>query len=641
MTDISQRLLACLYPMLSDLRQGLRHIGRGVPAALVIASMSALIVGCATRSEAVIVPPNAAPMPSETRSVLPAGTDGVPNVNITGALLYQLMAAELSLQNGDGGTAYVTYIAVAKQVRDARLARRALEIAIGSRALPQALDAAQLWRELAPGSAEALQASAALLVANNRYSEATPLFAEQIKTSTAPAEELARVQRSLARAPDRNTALSMMDSLAAPYRDDSKIGADVRLTLAAAAYAAGQPQRAQQEAQSALALRPGFERAALMNAQLIAQQEGKDERSGRAKALQALNDFVTQYPQAAEVRSAYARLLVADNRYREAQQQFQEIVKQDQNNLDALYALAVLSLELPNSRGEARRLFERYLKLLDEAPSGSGVGSGNAASTGTTERDPDPVYLNLARLAEDERKYSEALSWLDKVDSDSQRFVARLRKALLLGKMKRVEDGRKLLVASKQDSEAERTQLVVTEGQLLREAGRSKEAFSVLSSALAQAPEDTTLLYETAMAAEKLNRLELMETHLRKLMQLKPNEPHAYNALGYSFADRNVRLPEAQQLLTRALELAPNDGYIMDSMGWVLFRQGKLEQARDYLQRAYEARPHAEVGAHLGEVLWLNGQREQARQIWREALGMERNNSTLRATLKRFKLQQP
>jgi Flp pilus assembly protein TadD len=202
-----------------------------------------------------------------------------------------------------------------------------------------------------------------------------------------------------------------------------------------------------------------------------------------------------------------------------------------------------------------------------------------------------------------------------------------------------VDEARKLLADTRADAPQERVAVVVTDAQILREAGRAREAFDLLTAALAQAPDDPSLLYETAMAAEKLDRLDVMERNLRRLIELKPDDAHAYNALGYSLADRNLRLEEANALIGRALQLAPNDAYIIDSQGWVYYRMGKLPQAREHLERAWQRKPHAEVGAHLGEVLWQLGERDAARRVWTEAAKLDTGNETLKDTLARFKVK--
>jgi len=593
-------------------------------AALAVPLLALAIVGCTTAPAPPAAGAKAAPPPAAPSA---AGGDRIPDVNVTGALVYQLMAAEVALQRGEAGSAFATYLSVARQSRDPRLARRATEIALGARATNEALTAATLWRELAPESAEARQVGAALLVAGGKYDEAGALFEQQLRTAKAPAEELAQIQRSLARAPDRTAAFDLLIRLATPYRDDPKIGADVQLVLAGGAHAAGQPQRALQAAQAALALRPDHERAALVAAQFLARPDGKDDPKGRAQAIDLLEKFVARNPKAADARMTYARLLVGDAKYDAARAQFAQLIALDEKNLDALYALGVLSLDRPALRKEARDYFQRFVKLVED--------------TAGEQRDPDPAFLNLARIAEEERKYPEALEWLDRIDGGEQYLAARQRKALVLGKMKRVDEGRKLLADTPTENDGERQQLVLTEGQLLREAGRHKDALGVLEAALKKSPDETALLYDAALAAEKLERTELMESYLRRAIKLKPEDAHAYNALGYSFADRNVRLPEAYELIARALKLSPDDAFIQDSMGWVYFRMGNLAKAREYLERAWQGRPHAEVGAHLGETLWAQGEREAARAIWREAQQIEPDNETLQSTLRRLKVRLP
>ena len=607
-----KRLITRRGPNASHLCSRLHRCGRVLP--LVLAS----IVGCAAT-------PVIAQAPAQTPPTAGAATsESLPQVDLSSELLFKLMAAETALQRGDPGTSYTIYLDAARQTRDPRLARRATEVALGARASNEAIAAARLWRELAPTSTEALQTHAVLLIAAGRNDEAATVFEQQIKASATPLAELQQTQRILARAPDRQAALVLLTRLAAPYRDDPVIGPDVMLVTAAGAHAAGQSERAIAEARAALKARPGFERAALIAAQLIA---AGGNAAGRAEALDLLAGFLRDHPQARDARLAYARLLLADNKGEQARQQFATVLEHDPDNLDALFAAGVLSMDHPARRADARRHLERYATLAEATE-----GKPDA-------RDPDAAYLNLARLAEDERKYDEALRWLDRVDSPDQLLMARQRKALVLGKLKRVDEGRRLLSEISAGSNAEREQLLQTEAQLLREAGRNKEALALLQEALMNTPDSSALLYDAALIAEKLKQFDLMEGYLRRTIQLKPDEPHAYNALGYSLAERNVRLKEAETLIAQALKLAPEDAYILDSMGWVHFRMGNLAKARSYLERAWALRPHAEVGAHLGETLWLLGERDNARRIWRESQAVEPDNEALVSTLKRLKVR--
>jgi tetratricopeptide (TPR) repeat protein len=587
------------------------------------ACRAATVIGIGAAVAACAATPARVELASSTP--VPAPVDGPPEVNLSGALLYQIMAAEVALQRGDSGSAFATYMGVARQTKDFRLARRAAEIALGARALPQALEATQFWYQLAPQSSEAAQATAMLLVASGRYDEALEPLRSQLRLAADPGVELARVQQLLARAPDRAAGLRLFEQVAKPLLENPNTAADAHLALARAAQLSGDRERAGREVRAALAARPDDERAVTQVAQWLAAPEGKEEPAGRKQAIVLLEGFVKRYPDAVDARMTYGRLLIADNQLAPARVQFDEVIKRTPQSLDALYALGVLSMDRTQTRPDARDYFERYLKALE--------------TQADNQRSPDPAYLNLARLAEEDKRYDDAMQWLDRIDDGPQFLNARIRKALLLGKMKRVDEGRRLLADTTPENPEERSQIIVAGGQLLREAKRYRESFDFLSAALARVPEDPALLYDTAMAAEKVDRIDVMETHLRKLMEIRPEDAQAFNALGYTFADRNERLTEARDLIGRALKIAPDDAYILDSMGWVHFRLGELPQARSHLERAFELRPEAEVAAHLGEVLWTMGERERARDVWRVGAKQDDGNDTLRETLRRLKVK--
>ncbi len=554
-----------------------------------------------------------------------ADASGAPDVDLTGALLYQIMAAELALQRGEAGAAFATYLSVARQTRDARIARRAAEIAIAGRAGPQALEATALWRELAPDSREARHAHALLLAGSGRLVEAEPLFAAGLRESQQPAAEFTQIQRALARVEDRGAAFALLQRLAAPLLEQPALAADVQLTLAAAAHQAGLADRAIEAARAALALRPDDQRMVLAVAQLLARPQGKDDAAGRAQALELLAESLRRQPGALEIRLAYARLLIADGQREAAVRQFEQVLAQDAENLDTLFALGVLALDERLPRKRSRGFFESYLQALEK--------------TASATHDPDPAYFNLARIAEDERRFDEALAWLARVEDGQQAFAARLRQAIVLAKAQRIGEARKLLADTSPASDEQRQQLTLADAQVLREGRRFEESYQVLAAALQRTPDDTALLYDAAMAAERIDRIDEMERLLRRTMQLKPDDPHAYNALGYTLADRNQRLPEAYELIARALQLAPEDAHIIDSMGWAYFRMGNLAKARELLERAFALRPEAEIGAHLGEVLWALGERDAARRIWRQVRADEPDNETLSSTLARLQVR--
>lgn len=562
-----------------------------------------------------------------SESVVPVAKD-LPDIGLSGPLLYQIMAAEVAAQRGELGSAYVTFLSLARQTRDPRLAQRAVEVAISGRAWSQAIESARLWRELAPQSGDAGHTLGALLVAGNQMDAAVPVY-ESLAVSD-PVRSLAALQRVLAQAADKAAGFALLDRLARPYVEgDAATASQVRMILATAARAAGQPTRAAEDASAAYELRPDHERTAIAVAQFYvsADADADPAKSGaaRAKGLALLAGFLQRQPKALEARLTYARLLVADNQLLAAQREFDGVLKQEDSNLDALYALGVLALEGPPPHHVARHHLTRYLDVLARNPD--------------AQREAAPAYLNLARISEGERNYPEALSWLRRVDSGPQQLTARAREAIVLGRLKRVDEARKLIAATPASNDEERAQLVQAEGQLLRDAGRYRDAYDLLSAALAKSPDNAALLYDTAMVAERLNRIDTLEKHLRRLIELQPDYAHGYNALGYTLADRNLRLDEAMTLIERAHALAPNDASIIDSLGWVQFRRGNLTQARHHLERAFQLRPDGDIGAHLGEVLWTMGEHAAARAVWRRARNAEPESEALRDTLARIKVR--
>ncbi|HKO66856.1 MAG TPA: tetratricopeptide repeat protein [Burkholderiaceae bacterium] len=543
--------------------------------------------------------------------------DSIPNVDVSSALMYQLMAAEVAVQRGDLGSAFAVYMKLARETRDPRLARRAAELALQGRAMAQGLDAAQVWLELAPNSNEASQTLAMLYAGSNRFDDAYPLFKAQLQAAGNAAEELARMQRALARTQNRSGAFNLIERLAQPYAQS----ADVKLVLANAAQASGLNARAVEEARAAVALAPDSSRAVLTAAQYL-------QAGDRPAALALLHDFVARNPSVSETRLAYARLLIADSKFELARAQFASLLQADPKNADLVYSMALLSMQgkLP---ADARTYLQRYLEL---------IASSDADGSSAAARPAEPAYLYLAQIAEDEKQFPAALEWLRKIDGGDEFLTARVREAFVLSKMQRLDEARKLLRTVSVQSADEKTQLVLAEAQLLRDAKRYDESYKLLSQALAIAPDSVPLLYDTAMAAERLNQVAVMEKQLRRIIELKPDYAHAYNALGYSLADRNLRLPEALQLIEKARELAPDDAFILDSLGWVHFRMGDLKLAREHLQRAYDARPDAEVAVHLAEVLWTSGEHDGARKLLREVRAKEPGNPLLKSTVTRLKI---
>jgi tetratricopeptide (TPR) repeat protein len=328
-----------------------------------------------------------------------------------------------------------------------------------------------------------------------------------------------------------------------------------------------------------------------------------------------LSTYLKGHPQAKDARLNYARLLVAAKRYPEARKQFEALVEQFPENGDVTMAVALLAIQA-NDFDAAETQLKRALE--------SGYG------------EPDVARLYLGQISEEGKRYDEALKWYGGVEPGEQYINAQTRYAGVLAKQGRLAEAREYLRKVRTDTAQQRVQLTQAEAQLLRDANAYQEAFDLLGEALKKMPDYPDLLYDRAMAAEKVNRVDVLEESLKKLIALKPDYAHAYNALGYTLADRNERLPEAHELIEKALKLSPDDAFIMDSMGWVLYRMGRNHEALDYLQRAYGMRPDGEIAAHLGEVLWADGQQEQARKLWADALKDNAQNEALQNVIKRY-----
>jgi tetratricopeptide (TPR) repeat protein len=542
-----------------------------------------------------------------------AASEGkLPDVKMTSAMLYQLMKAELDFKKGDWQGPYLTMLSLAQQTKDPRLAKRAAEMALSAKQVDDALAAVRLWRQLAPDSEEASQYYLGLVVMSDNVSEAEPVFKQRLEQA-APATRgllMFQMEQLLLRSPDKEHALPMLERLVAPYRDTM----EGHVVLAQSAQARGAKDEAMREARAALAMKPDSEVAILTVAQ-VTEDEGK--------MLDLLGKFLVSHPNAHEVRTARAKLLVDGKHYDEARKEFLVLLKDQPDNPSTLYALGVLSLQMNDEAG-AEQYLSHFVDALGKSPE--------------DEHDPSNALLMLSQLAEQRGDHKAALRWLDKMPDDDPKvvFTTQLRRAALMGKDGDVAGGFKLLSTLKTEDPAEQAQIAATEGAVLRDAGKTDEAYKLLSDAAKKFPDNNDLLYDYALLAEKAGHPDVMEKTLRKIIAQAPDNQHAYNALGYSLAERNVRLHEAYQLIDKAMKLAPDDPFIMDSMGWVQYRLGNLNAAEAQLRRAYALRSDPEIAVHLGEVLWQKGQKAAARKLWREARAKDPHNDTLRQTLARL-----
>ena len=528
-----------------------------------------------------------------------------PAVELTAELMYKMMLAEVALQRGQPDIAAKAYVDLARETRDPRIAQRATEIAWNGRNMDGAIEAAGIWLETAPGNARARQVLGALLANQQKLDAARSQFEQWLSSDQENVgQSFLQLSTLLARNKDRKAVLQLVRDLAKPY---AKVP-EARLAVAQAAWNAGDETLALDEASAALKLKPDWELAALFRAQAL-QRRSNDE------ALAFLADYLRTHPEAKDTRLNYARLLVAEKRHAEARKQFELLLEQFPKNGDVTMAVALLAIQAADydaAEAQLKRALEN--------------GYGEA----------DLVRLYLGQVSEERKRYDEASKWYLAVQPGEHYLGAQVRYAGALAKQGQLAEARKHLQQVNVSSREQRVQLTQAEAQLLREANAYSEAFAFLGEALQKMPDQPDLLYDYAMAAEKVDRIDVLEANLRRLLQLRPDHAHAYNALGYTLADRNERLSEARELIEQALTLSPEDAFIIDSMGWVLFRMGRTQEALDYLQRAYNLRPDAEIAAHLGEVLWSVGKQDEARKLWSRALEQDGKNEALQNTIKRL-----
>src|SRR5499427_4325132 len=581
---------------------------------LFAAAALALLAACSTNPPQASVAPEEAQDesddqgPGDVQAIAPEPEDRsvYPNQDLTENLLYEYLLAEIAGQRGNVALSAQAYVDLAKRTRDPRIARRATEIALYARMNNAAIEAATIWHEADPTSTRALQALAGMLVSVGRYDEALPRLKELLAGSASDtASGFTQLTRTLASAQDKLAALRLTQSLAADY---PKLP-EAHYAVARVAVAAGDDRTALDAAREARQLRPDWEAAALLEAQIV-QKTSVDQ----ASAL--LADYVQKYPPAREARLAYARILVAQKRYKEARAEFEKLMTAMPDSTDMAFAVALLSIQLKDYDSA-----EKYLRNLLASP----------------YRDKDGVRLYLGQVAEERKDLPGALKWYGDVGEGEQYVSAQIRYAQVLAKQGKLGDARARLEQAAVKSTDQRVQLILAEAQILRDANQSKAAFDLVGQALDRVPNNPDLLYDYAMLAEKIERPDILESSLRKLIEIRPEHAHAYNALGYSLAERNERLPEAQELIEKALKLAPDDSFIIDSMGWVLYRRGRLKDSLAYLRRAYAGRPDPEIAAHLGEVLWALGERSEAERVWGDAAKESPDNETLTSTIKRLK----
>ncbi len=533
-------------------------------------------------------------------------------------LFYEVFLGELNLRTGDPGAAYALMLEAARRSGDEQLYRRAADIALQARSGDYALQAVQAWKEAHPDSREANRYLLQILVALNRIDETPQLLRQELAQAAAQDKTalLTMVPQLYARASDKTLAAQVVEQALADMLADPAVAPAAWVTVGRMRLAARDSAGALEAAQRAQALAPTNDGAMLLALELL--------ESGQTQAQALVNHYLAGQPKP-ELRLAYAGVLLNLQRNADAEKELRAVTRAKPDFPDTWLLLAALQLQR-NQLGDAEKSLQRFLELVPSAD----------LDPQTRQRGLTQAYLMQAQIAEKKHDYAAAESWLKRIDNADEMFSVQRQRASVLAHQGKVEQARALLQNLPGATPQAARLKLQAEVQLLQEMRMYREAFEVQSQLVALYPQDDDLVYDQAVLAEKAGNPELMEKLLRELIARRPNYFHAYNALGYSLADRGVQLEEAKRLISKALEFAPGDPFITDSLGWVEFRLGNHAEALRLLESAYKTRPDAEIAAHLGEVLWSMGERHRALSIWKEARRLNPDNETLQSTLKRL-----
>lgn len=529
----------------------------------------------------------------------------LPNVALTDHMLYEFLLGDIAAQRGKPELAAQAYLDLAKTTRDPRVARRAAQLAYEARQYDTAVEAFKLWEELEPAAPLAKQMLLSLLLSGGKLQEASPILKDVLQADLENAgRTFTSIYPLIARAPDKAATLQWLIEVTRSYPDV----AEGHWAVAEAAVAAGKNDLALAEIHRAVTLRPDWDVAAVFEAELYLHVDPP-------KGLALLKKYLDAHPDMRDLRLYYARALLSQKQYAEAREEFQHLLKDRPDSPDLAFAVALISMQMGD-----------YARAEQELKQALGKGA----------KDESTLHYYLAQLNEARQNDATALTEYRLVKDGEYTYAARLREVALLDKAGKLSEAREALHRAEAKTDAQRAQLIMIDAQLLREDKKYESSYEVLARGLEKFPENPDLLYQTAMAADKLNKEDLFEQLIRKLMKIAPDNAHAYNALGYSLLDRNQRIPEAIKLVEKAYQLAPDDAAIIDSMGWGQYLLGNLDKSVDFLQRAFKADPDPEIAAHLGEVLWKRGDKNAARKVWADSAKANPDNEALKAVMKRF-----
>ena len=543
------------------------------------------------------------PQPVEQKGVEPKAQA------LDGDLLFGLLAAEFAGNAGDLEASVGFYQQAARRSTDSRVAARATYIALYDKKYEQTLELLDRWRELEADNPDINRIYAVSYLHLHRSAEALPHVQAVLARDggSSNKEKAMVVKQLLADGIDAQISFEFLEALNQVQTDNPQ------MLILQARFAA---QLAQYEKSIQLLDRVLNIDASLLDVYLIKakiyQAQGKLD-TAKAMIRQVLKD----YPDNMGLRMQYARMLVEDKNYKAAREQYLKVKKKQPDNVEVVLNLALLYIET-DQLDEAAELLSHLIEL---------------------DKKTDIAHYYLGRIGQNKKQYKRAIAHYIEVKKGSYVFQAKLRIASMFAQLDRVDDAIEQLniLIDETDDWANRVRAYITQGEILRKHHRYQDAFDLYSKALSHNRKDVDLLYARALIAEKINRIDIAESDLLKVLSLEPKNPDALNALGYTLADKTKRYKEAKKYIQKAAELVPDDPAVMDSLGWVNYRLGELQEALKWLSMAFEKLVDAEIAAHYGEVLWQANQKDKAREVWHKGQAVDASHPVLLKTLKKYK----
>lgn len=549
-------------------------------------------------------------------------SNALPIVNLTPELLYRLMVAEFAVQRGDLDLGAELLLRAARDTSDPRLAKRAFQFSMVGRNFALAHQAAQLWALVSPNDAEAVASALALSASSGQTEGLAAALWKRIEIADDKEQAIGQAAAIVAKLADKRAAYDVLNTaLKAPVRHLPI----TFLALADAAWAGQNAERALTNARRAQELDPSSEQAA----QRLLEYGLKVNPQ---VALASAKAFLERYPQTERLGLLLVSRLAERGDFEGALSQIRQMRRNAPENFDLEYTEAEVNFRA-GRYDVAKSLLNEYISVQLQRRQSLDDNATDALS------DTSDARLLLVRIAEQQGNLHEAIDQLKLIDEPALEFQVRVHEAVLYGRLGNLVAARKTIESIEPQSDNEQAVLALTLASIYRDAGRTDLAVQTLVKADAQVPRSAEIKYDLAMLYERQGNFKELERLLREVIVLRPDDANAYNSLGYTLVDQNVRLDEAQRLLEKALQLEPDNPYTLDSVGWYFYRTGDFESAIQYLERSYKRLPSPDVAAHLGEVYWAAGRKADALKLWNQALKKDPGNDLLVRTMRRFGVQ--